>query len=239
MDKIIHKSNSRGHSNYHWLDSRHSFSFAGYHDNNRVHFGALRVLNDDIIEGGGGFDTHPHDNMEIITIPVYGGLKHKDSMGHEQIIAENEIQVMSAGTGIFHSEFNASETEKANFLQLWIYPNKKNIKPVYNQKYFKASEALNKWQFLVSSLDFPLEDTLTIQQDATISRLILNAEKEIDYRVQPNSLGVYLFIISGEIEIDGESYVNRDAIGIKNITDLIIKAKKDSLVLNIEIPNIY
>jgi len=239
MNKITHKSETRGRSNYGWLDARHSFSFASYHDNNRVHFGALRVLNDDIIKGGGGFDTHPHDNMEIITIPIHGKLLHRDSMGHEQVISENEVQVMSAGTGIFHSEFNASETEDANTLQLWIYPNKKNVKPVYDQKYFKASEAINDWQFLVSYVENPIDDTLTIQQDATISRLILSDGKEIDYRIQPNSHGVYIFVISGEIEIDGENYQSRDAVGISNITDLTIKAKKDSFILNIEIPNIY
>jgi hypothetical protein len=204
-----------------------------------VHFGALRVLNDDIINGGGGFDTHPHDNMEIITIPVYGALKHADSMGHEQIISENEVQVMSAGTGIFHSEFNASSTDKANFLQLWIYPNKKNIKPVYNQKYFTTAEAINQWQFLVSFNENKIENTLSIQQDATISRTILKENKELKYQLQPNSFGVYLFVISGEIEVDGEKYTNRDAIGITNTTEINLKAKKDSFILNIEVPNIY
>jgi len=204
-----------------------------------VHFGALRVVNDDIIEGGGGFDTHPHDNMEIITIPIYGALKHADSMGHEQIISENEVQVMSAGTGLFHSEFNASSTEKANFLQLWIYPNKKNIKPVYSQKYFTTAEAINQWQFLVSYNENHIENTLSIQQDAAISRTILKENKELKYQLQPNSFGVYLFVISGEIEVDGEIYTNRDAIGITNITEINLKAKKNSFILNIEVPNIY
>ncbi len=239
MNKIIHKSDSRGHSQYQWLDARHSFSFASYHDNNRIHFGALRVLNDDIIKGGGGFDTHPHDNMEIITIPIHGTLLHKDSMGHEQRISENEVQVMTAGSGIFHSEYNANDTEEMNLLQIWIYPNKKNVKPVYDQKYFKASEALNNWQFLVSHIDHKLENTLTIQQDANISRAIINRDNEIKYSLQPNSYGSYIFVISGEIEIDGESYSDRDAIGIVNTTELIIKAKKDSYILNIEVPNIY
>lgn len=239
MNKIIHKSDTRGHSHYKWLDARHSFSFASYHDTNRVHFGALRVLNDDIIQGGGGFDTHPHDNMEIITIPIHGELKHKDSMGHEQVISENEVQVMSAGTGIFHSEYNASATEKINLLQIWIYPNKKNVKPVYDQKYFKTNEAINEWQFLVSNIDNPIDDTLTIQQDASIARTILKQDKEIEYRLQPNSYGSYIFIISGEIEIDGETYSDRDAVGISNVTDINIKAKKDSFIINIEVPNIY
>lgn len=239
MNKIIHKSDTRGHSEYKWLNARHSFSFASYHDRNRVHFGALRVLNDDIIQGGGGFDTHPHDNMEIITIPIHGELKHKDSMGHEQVISENEVQVMSAGTGIFHSEYNASETEQINLLQIWIYPNKKNIKPVYDQKYFKANEAINNWQFLVSYKENPIEGSLTIQQDACISRLILEEYKELSYQLQPNSYGSYVFVISGEIEIDGETYSDRDAVGISNVTEINIKAKKDSYILNIEVPDIY
>lgn len=239
MNKVIHKSDTRGHSQYKWLDARHSFSFASYHDRNRIHFGALRVLNDDIIQGGGGFDTHPHDNMEIITIPIHGELKHKDSMGHEQVISENEVQVMSAGTGIFHSEYNASETEQINLLQIWIYPNKKNVKPDYDQKYFKANEAINKWQFLVSNVENPVDGSLTIHQNASIARAIINQNEEINYKLQENSYGSYIFVISGEIEIDGEIYSNRDAIGITNVDEVNIKAKKDSYILNIEVPNIY
>jgi redox-sensitive bicupin YhaK (pirin superfamily) len=206
MHKLIHRSNSRGHSKYSWLDSHHSFSFGNYHDTNRVHFGALRVLNDDIILGGGGFDTHPHDNMEIITIPIYGALKHKDSMGHEQIISENEVQVMSAGTGIFHSEYNASPDEKANFLQIWIYPNIKNINPTYDQKYFKTTDALNQWQYLVSAKENAIESTLNIQQNAFISRIILHKGKEVEYVLKPTSFGSYIFVISGKIQIDSEIY---------------------------------
>lgn len=239
MDKIIHKSETRGRSQYQWLNARHSFSFANYHDRNRVHFGALRVLNDDIIKGGGGFDTHPHDNMEIITIPIHGGLKHKDSMGHEQVIAENEVQVMSAGTGIFHSEFNASETDDINLLQIWIYPSEKNVKPVYDQKYFKTDEALNAWQLLVSNVENPIEGALTIHQDASIARAIINKGVELKYTLQPNSFGSYIFVISGEIEIDGETYGARDAVGVSNITELSIKATRDSYILNIEVPHIY
>lgn len=239
MNKIIHKSDTRGRSQYKWLDARHSFSFASYHDRNRVHFGALRVLNDDIIKGGGGFDTHPHDNMEIITIPIHGELMHKDSMGHEQVISENEVQVMSAGSGIFHSEFNASNSDDINLLQIWIYPNKKNVKPVYDQKYFKTDEAINNWQFLVSNIENPIEGALTIQQDASIARSIIKQGYELKYTIQPNSFGSYIFVISGEVEIDGETYSNRDAIGITNVTELLITAKKDSYILNIEVPNIY
>lgn len=239
MEKIIHTSESRGYSTYDWLESWHSFSFANYHNNNRVHFGALRVLNDDIIKGGGGFNTHPHDNMEIITIPVHGALKHADSMGHEQIISENEVQVMSAGTGIFHSEFNASETEDVNLLQLWVYPNKKNVKPVYDQKYFTTANCINEWQFLVSNIDNPMEGTLRMHQDASIARTILEADHELSYQLQPNSFGSYVFIVSGEVEIDGETFKSRDAVGITKETEFKIKSKKDALIINVEVPNIY
>ncbi|MDA3906307.1 MAG: pirin family protein [Bacteroidales bacterium] len=238
MTKVIHRANSRGTSKYDWLDSKHNFSFANYNDNQRMHFGALRVLNDDIIDAGSGFGKHPHDNMEIITIPIDGALKHSDSMGHEQIISENEVQVMSAGTGIFHSEHNASDTEAANFLQLWIYPNKKNVKPVYYQKSFDTKQANNAWQKLVSSCDSGSNQMLTIHQDAIISRVFLSKDYEIDYSLDQNSFGSFLFIVSGEIEIDGEKYFERDALGISDISNFSLKATKYSYVLNIEVPKI-
>lgn len=238
MAKIIHRANSRGQSKYDWLDSKHSFSFANYVDNERVHFGALRVLNDDIIDAASGFGKHPHDNMEIITIPIDGALRHSDSMGHEQVINANEVQVMSAGTGIFHSEYNASNTEASNFLQLWIFPNKKNVKPVYNQKPFDPKKAKNAWQMLVSGIDNKSNGSLTIHQNARISRAFLSENFEIDYPLDPSSFGSFLFVVSGEIEIDGEKYFERDAIGLTEITNFTIKANKNSYVLNIEVPKI-
>ncbi len=236
MAKIIHKADTRGQSKYDWLDSKHSFSFAGYSNPDRVHFGALRVLNDDIIQAGKGFGKHPHDNMEIITIPLYGALKHSDSMGHEQIISVNEVQVMSAGTGIFHSEYNASDSEDANFLQLWIFPNKKNVRPIYNQEYFDPTDAKNNWQKLVTSKEN--ENTLKIQQDACISRALLVKNLELKYSLSPSSYGCFLFVINGEIEIDGETFSARDAIGLSDLSEFTIKAKQDSYVLNVEVPTI-
>jgi redox-sensitive bicupin YhaK (pirin superfamily) len=238
MTKIVHKANSRGQSKYEWLDSKHNFSFANYSNSERINFGALRVLNDDIIEASSGFGKHPHDNMEIITIPIDGALKHSDSMGHEQIIGENEVQVMSAGTGIIHSEYNASDTKAANFLQLWIFPNKKNVKPVYNQKSFDTKKAYNAWQILVTGLDNKSNNGLTINQNATISRAFLSKDYEIDYSLDPSSFGSFLFIVSGEIEIDGERYYERDAIGLSDIKSFSIKAIKESFILNIEVPKI-
>lgn len=238
MKKIIHRADSRGRSIYDWLDSKHNFSFAGYSDRERVRFGALRVLNDDIVSPGTGFGKHPHDNMEIISIPLKGALMHKDSMNHEQVIGENEVQVMSAGTGIFHSEFNASTTEAVNFLQLWIYPNVKNVKPVYDQKYFDPLEAKNKWQNLVTGLANPDKKALAIQQEAKISRVMLENEKEINYTPQRTSYGCFLFVVYGEIEIDGEVYTARDALGISEVAEFKIKSLRDSYILNVEVPDI-
>jgi quercetin 2,3-dioxygenase len=238
MKKVIHRANSRGSSKYEWLDSKHNFSFAGYSDRERVRFGALRVLNDDVVSPGTGFGTHPHDNMEIISIPLKGALKHKDSMNHEQVIGENEVQVMSAGTGIFHSEFNASETESVNFLQLWIYPNKRNVKPVYDQKYFDPAGAKNKWQKLVSGPANIDTHNLTIQQEAKISRVQLEKGNEINYTPQRTSYGCFLFLVYGEIEIDGEVYSERDSLGISEASEFKIKSLDDAYILNIEVPDI-
>lgn len=238
MKTLIHRAKSRGSSKYDWLDSKHNFSFAGYSDRERVRFGALRVLNDDIVKPGTGFGKHPHDNMEIISIPFKGALKHKDSMNHEQVIGENEVQVMSAGTGIFHSEFNASETEAVNFLQLWIYPKVKNVKPVYDQKYFDPAEAKNKWQKLVAGVENSDKSLLAIQQQAEIARVMLEAGREINYTPQRTSYGCFLFVVQGKIEIDGETYLERDAVGITEAADFELKALEDSYVLNIEVPDI-
>lgn len=238
MIKIIHKANTRGQSKYDWLDSKHNFSFAGYKNPERVHFGALRVLNDDIIQAGKGFGKHPHDNMEIITIPLNGALKHSDSMSHEQIISVNEVQVMSAGTGIYHSEYNASDSEDANFLQLWIYPNRKDVKPVYDQKYFNPSKAKNRWQKLVTSIDQEDKNLLTIHQNAHISRTFVDKDFELNYKLAKSSYGSFLFVIDGEIDIDGETYSARDAIGLSSLSEFKIKAKQNSYVLNIEAPTI-
>jgi len=238
MKKIIHRADSRGRSKYSWLDSKHNFSFAGYSDHERIHFGALRVLNDDIVAPGAGFGRHPHDNMEIISIPLKGALMHKDSMNHEQLINENEVQVMSAGTGVFHSEYNGSQTDEVNFLQLWIYPNKKNIKPVYDQKYFHPEKAKNKWQKLVVGVESDEQDVLTIQQDARIQRVILEKDSEINYRPLRTSYGCFLFVVYGKIEIEGDTFYERDAVGVSEAEEISVTALTDAYVLNIEVPDI-
>ena len=238
MKKNIIKAESRGQADYQWLQARYSFSFAGYQNRDRMHFGALRVLNDDIIQAGTGFGEHPHDNMEIITIPLRGAISHKDSMNHEEVIGVNEVQVMSAGTGIFHSEENASKTEDINLLQLWIFPNESNVKPVYDQKYFHPKEAQNKWQQLVTSVNKPIANALTIHQEAKISRVFLEANSSINYQIEESSYGVYLFIIDGEVEVEGDVLEARDAMSISEVQETNIKANRSAHVLCIEVPNI-
>ncbi|MBN2487095.1 MAG: pirin family protein [Bacteroidales bacterium] len=234
MELILHKNNSRGFFDYGWLVTRHTFSFARYYDPERVNFGALRVLNDDIIKPAHGFGKHPHDNMEIITIPLTGSLLHRDSMGHEEIIKPGEVQVMSAGTGVFHEEYNASDLENASLLQIWIFPKEKNIKPVYNQMAFDTAPAQNQWQKLVT-LNEP--GTLHIHQNAVVSRIFLEKGKNIEYQPGENSYGSYLFIIEGEISINGYTLEKRDGTGITGTKPFNIRAESHAQVLNIEIPN--
>lgn len=235
---IIHRSATRGQSIYDWLDSKHNFSFAGYSDPSRVHFGALRVLNDDIVQPGAGFGRHPHDNMEIISIPLKGALLHKDSMDHEQVIRENEVQVMSAGTGLFHSEFNASQTDEVNFLQIWIYPHSRNAKPVYDQRFFDPEGAKNRWQEVVSGFEQRTAEALSIQQHARITRTFLEAGQEIIYKPQRTSYGSFLFNIYGEFLYKDQMFFSRDAIGIKGSDPFTIKASLDACILNIEVPGL-
>lgn len=237
MKKIIYKANNRGHFKNEWLNTSYSFSFADYYDRNHMNFGALRVLNDDVIQPATGFGKHPHDNMEIITIPIKGSLSHEDSMGHRQQIKENEVQVMSAGTGIFHSEFNESPTEEVSLLQIWIYPAKRNVKPGYDQKVFDPSEAKDYWQTLVSAFE-PENDSLTINQNAKIKRVFLEKGKTIEYKLNEHSYGSFVFIIKGQVVIDNDTLYKRDAMGITEANEFIIKAEENAYILNIEVPDI-
>lgn len=225
-----YKANTRGHANYGWLDTNYSFSFAEYYNRDRLHFGNLRVLNDDLIEAGNGFGRHPHDNMEIITVPVIGKLTHKDSMGHEQVIGPDEVQVMSAGTGIFHSEYNNSEV-KANILQIWIFPKEKNIKPTYNQAWFDPKGAEGRWQFLVNGESSPLK----INQNARIARIKLDKDTESGYALMPGSHGSFLFVIDGTVTINGIILNRRDALEISGCNEFKVTANANSYLLNIEV----
>lgn len=233
MKFILHKADSRGFFDHGWLQTHHTFSFAQYFDSERINFGKLRVLNDDIIAPNEGFGRHPHDNMEIITIPIDGKLLHRDSMGNEEYILPGEVQVMSAGTGIFHEEYNGSQNKELSLLQIWIYPNKQNISPTYNQKNFDADEALDKWQILVTS---DKDNTLHIHQQAIISRIFLTSGKKIEYSLSQSGFCSYVFLVEGEIEIHNNVLRRRDGLGISNTEKFSITAQKDSYILNFEVP---
>ncbi len=237
MNKIIYKAADRGTANYGWLEANYSFSFANYYDPEKVNFGALRVLNNDIIQGGMGFGTHPHDNMEIITIPLKGSLKHKDSMGNKWIAIETgEVQVMSAGSGLQHAEMNNSPSEEINLFQIWIFPDKNGVEPRYDQQKFNSSERKNKLQVLVSSIDDDIKNTLKIHQDALISRIDLDENTDFNYTLKSENHGLYLMVIEGEISIDSEILAKRDAIGISDVKSIHIKSKITSELLFIEVP---
>lgn len=223
MKKTIHKAESRGHAHHGWLDSHHTFSFADYYDPNRMNFGALRVINDDIISGGQGFGTHPHQNMEIVSIPIYGSLSHKDSMGHEGVITQGEVQAMSAGTGVMHSEFNGSETEMANFLQIWVMPEKINIEPCYEQKKFNVSDRFNKLQTVVAPLESN-EDVVKINQQAYFSLLDLEQGHEVSYSLKNSKSGVYTFVIEGQVQTLDEELCQRDAMGVEGVEETPFKS---------------
>jgi redox-sensitive bicupin YhaK (pirin superfamily) len=233
MKTLIHKSNTRGHANHGWLDAHHSFSFGQWYNPERVHFGKLRVLNDDIVKAGFGFGKHPHDNMEIITIPLSGALEHKDSTGGHGVIAKNDVQVMSAGSGIEHSEFNHSKTDDVNLFQLWIFTNKENVTPRYDQKTFSASDRQNKFQTVVSPFG---NDGLWIYQDAWISLGNFDAENSTSYQIKSQGNGIYLLVIDGEVEIDGNILSKRDAIGIWDTDAINILSTTNTEILLIEVP---
>ncbi|MCW8804102.1 MAG: pirin family protein [Ignavibacteriaceae bacterium] len=234
MKKIIHKADSRGYFDYGWLKTNHTFSFSNYYDPERVSFGMLRVLNDDFVAAGQGFGTHPHNDMEIVTIPLDGALAHKDSTGSEGVIYPDEVQIMSAGTGIRHSEYNHLENGKSNFLQLWIFPDKKGHKPRYNQKSFDSDKRINNLQFIVTPEK--KNDNLWLNQDAYLALTDLEKDKSIDYKTHTKESGVYLFLIEGKISIGGDSLSKRDGIGIWDTEGFSITAKEDSRVLLIEVP---
>lgn len=234
MKTIIHRASERGHAHHGWLSTYHSFSFADWYDEKKVHFGKLRVLNDDTIGPDSGFGMHPHDNMEIVTILLKGVLEHQDSMGNKGQIRAGEVQAMSAGTGIMHSEYNPSKSEETKLFQIWVYPKEKDITPRYEQKSFQKEERDNKFQLIVSPEKH--ENTMWINQDAFFS--LGNFEKGIseNYSLKKKGNGVYLMVIEGKISVEGNALEKRDAIGISE-TDLIkIKADERSEILIIEVP---
>lgn len=233
MNKVIHRSDTRGKAEYGWLTSRHTFSFANYYNPDRIKFGKLCVLNDDIVESSMGFDTHHHDNMEIISIPLVGTLRHKDSIGNEHVISRGDIQIMSAGTGITHSEYNASSIESVNFLQIWILPKKINIHPRYDQKTININSTKNEFKAIVTP-NQENDITVWINQDAFFSLANLDTGKAVSYQCNFDNPAVYIFLISGEINIDGDILHSRDGIALSNLAQIKIYANSASTILCIE-----
>jgi len=234
MNSILHKAKTRGHANHGWLDTYHTFSFANYYNPDRMHFGVLRVLNDDKVSGGKGFGTHPHDNMEVVSIPLEGDLEHKDSMGNVAVIKEGDIQVMSAGTGIFHSEYNKDPDKEAKFLQIWVLPNKKNVIPRYDQLSIKEIEKQNVFYQILSPNKN--DQGVWIYQEAWFYLGNFETGKSDSYKVKKEGNGIYAFILEGKVEIEGQKLEKRDGLGVWNTNKIYLKSIKDSRVLLMEVP---
>jgi len=235
INYILHKAETRGNADHGWLKTHHTFSFANYYDPERVHFGMLRVLNDDEVAGGMGFDMHPHDNMEIITIPLHGSLAHKDSMGNSSVITTGEIQVMSAGTGIYHSEFNADPQIPVKLLQIWIFPNKKNVEPRYDQiKLDKLEKRNTLTQILSPNKD---DEGVWIYQDAWFHLGKFDNNFKTSYNLKKSGNGVYAFVIKGDFSINGNSLKERDGIGLSKVENISLQAlSSDAEILIMEVP---
>ena len=234
MKTIIHKASDRGSADYGWLKPNFYFSFGQYYNPEKVHFGMLRVLNDDFIAGGGKFQTHPHDNMEIVTIPFTGALEHRDSTGGAGLIKAGDIQIMSAGTGVEHSEANASATEPVTLFQVWVFPKVKNISPRYDQRSFDITDRINQWQVVVSPRE---EDgALWINQDARFSLTKLSAGNSLSYTNAFKGNGVYLVVMNGSVKINDILLGRRDALGISDTDSFSITASEDAELLAVEIP---
>jgi redox-sensitive bicupin YhaK (pirin superfamily) len=231
---VLHKADTRGHADHGWLNAFHSFSFASWYNPERVQFGALRVLNDDTIAAGMGFGTHPHDNMEIISIPLEGDLAHKDSMGNTETIKSGDVQVMSAGTGVKHSEFNPNPNQRTKLLQIWVYPNQQNVEPRYQQITLNPEDRKNKLQQILSP---NAEDTgVWIHQDAWFHLGKFDDGVTATYNLKKEGNGVYAFILSGNVTINGQELETRDGFGIWDVNTLEIEATSDAEFLLMEIP---
>ena len=236
MNKIVHRSIDRGFSNLGWLESYHSFSFADYVDLDKMHFGALRVLNDDRVDAGKGFSMHSHQNMEIISIPLSGGLEHQDNMGNRSIIQQGDVQVMSAGKGIFHSEYNKNQNREVQFPQIWVIPNKKDVVPRYDQISIIDLQIKNQLYQILSPI--PEDDGTWIHQEAWFYLGEFDRDKKQTYEIKKTGNGVYVFVLEGEIKISGEKINQRDAIGIWNTSSIETSAETDSRLLVIDVPMI-
>jgi quercetin 2,3-dioxygenase len=231
---VLHKADTRGDANHGWLHSKHTFSFANYYNPERMHFGVLRVLNDDVVAAGMGFGTHPHDNMEIISIPLEGDLEHKDSMGNVAVIKEGDVQVMSAGTGITHSEYNKNKDKAVKFLQIWVFPNKKNVKPRYDQISIRDVEKHNQFYQVLSPT--PDDQGVWIHQDAWFHLGKFDRDAATAYQIKKKGNGIYVFILDGQVEIAGQKLTKRDGFGIWNTDKIELKSLEKSRVLLMEVP---
>ncbi len=235
MNTIIHKAETRGKADFGWLKSFHTFSFGSYHNPERIHFGALRVLNDDTVSAAMGFGTHPHEDMEIISIPLEGDLEHKDSMGNVAVIKQGDIQVLSAGTGIYHSEYNRNKDRQTKFLQIWIFPNKKGVTPRYDQKTLNLADRQNKLQLILAGE--PSADVVWIHQDARFYLGKFDKDFNALHTIKSNSHGIYAFILSGDWNINGTVLVSRDGIGISQTSEISVTALSDQAeILLMEVP---
>lgn len=238
MKTTIHRAENRGHANHGWLNAKHSFSFANWFDPGKIHFGALRVLNDDEIAPGMGFGKHPHENMEIITLVQEGALEHKDSMGNGSVMKANDVQVMSAGKGVFHSEFNPNKDEALKLFQIWLFPDKNNVEPRYDQRTYLPEGRKNKWQEIIKPDTQTEGDAIYIHQQAWFSLSDLDHNTELTYISKKGGNGAYLLVIDGDVEVAGEKLKRRDAIGITDFQEFNIKALSAARVLVMDVPMI-
>jgi redox-sensitive bicupin YhaK (pirin superfamily) len=230
----LHKAETRGFANHGWLQSHHTFSFSNYYNPERMNFGVLRVLNDDTVAAGMGFGKHPHDNMEIISIPLEGDLEHKDSMGNVTIIRNGDVQVMSAGTGIFHSEMNKNRDSQVKFLQIWVYPNKRNVEPRYDQVTLNVAERHNKLQQILSP--HADDEGVWIHQDAWFHLGTLDKDFKTTYNIKKKGNGLYVFVLSGDITVGEQALQTRDGFGIWDIENVEIKTNSNAEILLMEVP---
>ena len=234
MNTVLHKADSRGKADHGWLKSNHSFSFAGYYNPERMNFGVLRVLNDDYVEPSMGFSTHPHDNMEIISIPLEGDLEHKDSMGNVAVIKEGDVQVMSAGTGIFHSEKNKNSDKPVKFLQIWVFPNERNVQPRYDQISIRDVKKKNEfYQVLSPDKD---DQGVWVHQNAWFHIGDFDKGTKADYKLKDSNNGLYVFVLSGDVTINGQELNSRDGFGLWDIEEINLEANEDARVLLMEVP---
>ncbi|MBW1295522.1 pirin family protein [Aquimarina litoralis] len=234
MKTIMHTSETRGTANLGWLNSYHSFSFGNYYNPERMSFGALRVLNDDTVSAGMGFGKHPHDNMEIISIPLEGDLEHKDSMGNTTVIKQGDIQVMSAGTGVFHSEYNKNSDKEVKFLQIWVIPNKKNVTPRYDQITIDDDNLENNlYQILSPNKD---DNGIWIYQDAWFHMGQFEKGHTQHYSVKNKNNGVYIFVLEGNVTVENNELKKRDGLGIWDTNEIKIESNSTSKILVMEVP---